>query len=167
MKSFWISLLVFILFMCGCKTKKLESSAAVKTAVASDISAYHESLKQDTTRLTNFAQTENKWHLRLTQTIKEYDKVTGVLTKETKTEGEVTQDTEQTTSQEEQRALNESFKDSLNHIREATKKVDSEVKQEFIGGQESFGKWLGIGISIIILVFLIIVWSKIKKYLNL
>lgn len=167
MKSFWISLLVFILFMCSCKTKKVahDINVGTKESVQTEQIKFHALI--DTSNVLKTYIDKSKLKIIETITITEYDKETGKQIKKTNAKREVTQDTDQVAAEAEDKGVNEFSKDSLNHQSDVISKVESEVKEEFIGGQESFGKWLGIGISIIILIILIILWSKIKKWLNL
>lgn len=148
--SFWISLLVFILYMCSCKTQK---SARLINEVSK------ENVQTELFRFEALTDTSNvlrieidKTKLKITEiiTTTKYDKDTGAITEETKTERTIAQDSDKVVAEEEQKRIEASRQDSLNHIRETTKKVESETKEESIGSQESFGKWLGIGIACVI-----------------
>ena len=42
------------------------------------------------------------------------------------------------------------------------KKIDSEIKEESIGGQESFGKWFGIVIGVVVGILLLYLLRKFR-----
>lgn len=167
MKSFWISLLVFILFMCSCKTKKVAHDINVGAKESVQTEQVKFQALTDTSSVLKILIDQSKFKFIETITIKEYDKTTGVLAKETNAKREIAQDTDKVSAEAEDKGVNESSTDSLKHQSDAISEVESEVEQEFIGGQESFGKWLGIILGIGIIIILIILWSKIKKWLNL
>lgn len=84
MRSFLISLLLFILFMCSCKSSDV--TTASKTDVSSDVSILNEKAKQDTTRVGKIQQTEDFTRIYESETIVEYDTEKGVPSKVTKKE---------------------------------------------------------------------------------
>ena len=160
--SFWISLLVFILFMCSCKTKKLDSHVKMKSEIRSELAILNESVKISTKNHAYFANEAQNIVIEEDIVVTEYDKETGKAVKEAKTTRKIAQDTDKVVAEEENQAVTNSNQLEVEHFREDTKKVDSEVKEESIGGQESFGKWFGIGISCVIGVFLIYLLKKLR-----
>jgi hypothetical protein len=102
--------------------------------------------------------------LKIIETIitKRYDKDTGVITEETTTEREIAQDTDKVVAETEEREVTEKNDILVKHESDFSKTTDSEETLESIGAQESFGKWFGIGISLIIGVILLYLWRKFR-----
>ena len=163
MKSFWWSLIGFCVLMCSCKTQKVVSDINVvsKESVQTEWSKFR-ILVDSSTIYKNF---QDKSKLTITETIitKKYDKDTGVITEETTTEREIAQDSDKVVAEEENKSVTDCNGLKAEQFRESTKKVDSEVKEESIGGQESFGKWLGIGIACVIAGIIIYLWKRFFK----
>lgn len=162
MKWFWYSLIGFILLMCSCKSSKVDSSVQIRDEVQSETSYMNESIKVDTTKTTYTEQiTENKV-IKEKLTITEYDAESGKPIKKTEAEREIVQGSDKVVEAQENKGASVNNNDSLNHIRNAAKNVESEVEEEKTGGQESFGKYLGIivGISIVILILFLYLKNK-------
>lgn len=144
MKWFWYSLLGFILLMCSCGTKKSAHliNEASKENVRTELFRF-QALK-DT--FSGLKIELDKSKLKIIETIKitEYDAESGKPIKETDAKREITQDSNQAIAESEQERIELSLVDSLNHFVDTSKMVDSEVTEESIGVQESFGKWFGI-----------------------
>jgi uncharacterized membrane protein YjjP (DUF1212 family) len=106
----------------------------------------------------------DKSKLTITETIitKKYDKDTGTIIEETKTERKATQDSDKVVSEETNQAVTNSNQLEVDHFREDTEKVDSEVTEESIGGQEAFGRWFGIVTACFIGLFLLYLWKKFR-----
>ena len=165
MKWFWYSLLGFILLMCSCGTKK---SAHLINEVSKDYIQTEwirfEALK-DT--FSGLKIELDKSKLKIIETIKitEYDAESGKPIKETHAKREITQDSDQAIAESEQERIELSLVDSLNHFRESTEKVESEVKEESEDASVVFwreiGRWIGIVIAFI-LAFKIF-WPSLKK----
>lgn len=162
MKWFWYSLIGFCVLMCSCKTKKVGCEVDFTTT---------ENVKTNYTKYQALADTSNvlkieidKSKLKIIETIKitEYDAESGKAIKETETKRETIQDSDKVVAEEEQKRIEASRQDSLNHIRETTKKVESETKEESIGGQEAFGKWLGIVIGCVIGLLIVYLLRKFR-----
>ena len=163
MKWFWYSLIC--LLMCSCKSKKVVTDYHEKTIVNSELSAYHNVATIDTTRLLHIEDLKQVITIEEDVIVTEYDKESGKPIKETKTKRKVTQDSDKVVANKEQKGVKSCSQDSLNHIADASKMVDESVEEESTGGQESFGKWLGIVLSIAIVGF--IAYLCIKKKLRL
>ena len=161
-KSFWISLLLFILFMCSCKTQKLDSNVKVRSELKSNLSCLNESVKISTQNHAYFANDTQRIVIEEDITVTEYDKESGKPIKETKTKRKTTQDSDKVVAEEEDQSVTERNDLKAEHSRESTKKIDSEVKEESIGGQEAFGKYLGIVIGIAISLFLLYLLRKFR-----
>lgn len=161
--SFWISLFVFILFMCSCKTKKLDSHVKMKSEIRSELAILNESVKISTKNHAYFANEAQNIVIEEDIVVTEYDKETGKAVKETKTTRKIAQDTDKVVDEEENQAVTSSNQLEVNHFREDTQKVESEVKEESIGAQESFGKWIGISLSIVIVICIVYLWRKIAN----
>lgn len=162
MKWFWYSLIGFCILMCSCKTKKLDSHVKVKSEVRSDLAILNESVKISTKNHAYSATEAQNIVIEEDITVTEYDQETGKAVKETKTKRKIAQDTDKVVAEEENQAVTSSNQLEVEHFREDTKKVESEVKKESVGGQESFGKWFGIGISCVIGLFLIYLLKKLR-----
>lgn len=162
MKSFWISLLVFILFMCSCKTQKLDANIQTREGIQSEVSVISESEKFDTTKTVHVEQIAENKVIKETIIEEVYDKDSGALTKKTKTEREIAQDTNKVVVEEEDQSVTERNDLEVEHFADTSKNIDSEVKEESIGGQETFGKYLGIVIGIAISLFLLYLLRKLR-----
>lgn len=160
MKWFWYSLIGFCVLMCSCRTQKLDSNVKVRNDIRSDLAYLNESVKISTQNHAYFANEAQCIVIEEDIVVTEYDKETGKPTKETKAKRKTTQDSDKVTTEEENQSVTNRNGLEVDHFREDTEKVDSEVTEESIGGQESFGKWFGIGISLIIGVILLYLWKK-------
>ena len=168
MKWFWYSLLVFCLLMCSCKTKKFGSEVDfyTKENIHTELSRF-ESLT-DTFNVLKLEIDKSK--LTITETIitKKYDKDTGTITEETKTERKATQDSDKVVAEEENQAVTDCNQLEVDHSADVSKKIDSEEKEESRSGLgmfwEQFGKYLGIVMGIALLIGAIYLYLK-KKFL--
>ena len=162
MKWFWYSLLCFCLLMCSCKTQKVASDINVvsKENVQTEWNMFE--ILVDTTK--TFKVDIDKSKLKITETIttKKYDKDTGAITEETKTERTIAQDSDKVSAEEANQAVTECNQLEADHFADVSKKIDSEVKEESIGGQESFGKWFGIVIGVIVGLLLLYLMRKLR-----
>lgn len=168
MKWFWYSLIVFCLFLCSCKTQKSARliNEVSKENVQTEWNKF--GILVDTTK--TFRVDIDNCKLKIIETItnKKYDKDTGAITEETTTEREITQDSDKVVTEEENQAVTNSNQLEVEHLRESTKKIDSEVKEESQSGLglfwEQFGKYLGIVMGIALLIGAIYLYLK-KKFL--
>lgn len=162
MKWFWYSLIGFCLFMCGCKSKEVTADYSSRLQVKSDVSYLNKVSQIDTTKTVYSEQLSEHKVIKETIVVEEYDKDTGNLAKKTTTEREIAQDSDKTIAEETKQGIETHLRDSLNHSADASKKMDSEVKEESVGGQESFGKWLGIVMGIGIILGIIYLCKKLR-----
>ena len=162
MKSFWISLLLFILFMCSCKTQKLDSNVKVRSELKSNLSCLNESVKISTQNHAYFINEAQRIVIEEIIISTEYDKETGKPTKETKTERTITQDSEKVVTEEGEKGVTEENDILLKHEGDFSKTTDSEEKLESEGGQKAFGKWFGIVSACFIGLFLLYLWKKFR-----
>lgn len=164
MKWFWYSLLAFCLLMCSCKTQKVGSEVdfTTKENAQAELSKY-QALK-DTSNVLRIEI--DKSNLTFIETIKttKYDKDTGAITEETTTERTVAQDSDKVFAEEESQAVTNSNELEVNQSIDTNKKVESEVSKESIGGQESFGKYFGIALAVVIGLFLLYLLRKLRIY---
>ena len=162
MKWFWYSLIGFCLLMCSCKTQKSARlvNEVSKENVQTELSKFE--ILVDTTK--TFKVDIDKSKLKITETIttKKYDKDTGAITEETKTEREITQDSDKVSTEEENQAVTNSNQLESDHFADVSKKIDSEVTEESIGGQEAFGKWFGIVIGVVVGLLLLYLLKKMR-----
>ena len=160
--SFWISLLVFCLLMCSCRTKKFGSEVdfTTKENIHTELSRF-ESLT-DTSNVLKIEIDKSK--LTITERIKvtEYDAQSGKPIKETETEREITQDSDKVSAEEENQSVTNRNGLEVDHFADVSKKIDSEIKEESIGGQESFGKWVGIVIGVVVGILLLYLLRKFR-----
>ena len=156
------------MLMCSCKTQK---SARLINEVSKEtrqtkLSRFEALI--DTSSVLKILIDQSK--LRITETIKitEYDKKSGKPIKETHAKREITQDSDKVSTEEESQSVTNRNGLELEHFREATKKVNSEVKEESRSDLgmfwEQFGKGLGIIVGIALIVGLI--WLYLKKKLS-
>lgn len=138
-----------------------------KTIVNSELSAYHNVATIDTTRLLHIEDVKQIITIEEDVIVTEYDKESGKPIKETKTKRKVIQDTNKATAEEEIKGIAEVVNDSTHHIADVSKKIDSSVEEESTGGQESFGKWLGIIIGLGIVLGAIILFVYLRKKLRI
>ena len=162
MKWFWYSLIGFCLLMCSCKTQKVASDINVvsKENVQTELSRF-ESLT-DTSNVLKIEIDKSKLKITETITTKKYDKDTGAITEETTTEREITQDSDKVSTEEENQAVTNSNQLEVDHFADVSKKIDSEVNEESIGGQEAFGKWFGIVIGVVVGLLLLYLLKKMR-----
>ena len=148
--------------MCSCKTQKVASDINVvsKENVHTELSMYE--VFVDTSRLHKIEIDKSK--LKIIETIKitEYDKESGKPIKETETEREITQDSDKVSTEEASQAVTDCNQLEVDHFADVSKMIDSEVKEESIGGQESFGKWFGIVIGCVIGLLILYLLKKIR-----
>ena len=148
--------------LCSCKSKKVATDYHEKTIVNSEVSAYHNIATIDTTRLLHIEDLKQIITIEEDVIVTEYDEK-GNISKETKAKRKVVQDTNKVVTEEERKGVKSHSEDSLNHIADVSKKIDTSVEEESTGSQESFGKWLGIviGLGIVLgAVVLILYLSK-------
>lgn len=166
MKSFWISLLVFVLLMCSCKTKKVGSEVYFTTKEEVRVKHIKYQSLADTSNVLKIEIDKSK--LKIIETIKitEYDAESGKPIKETEAKRETVQDSNEVVAEEETKGVNIHSEDRLNHSADTCKKVESETKEESVGAQESFGKWLGIVLGIGFLILIVYLCWKLKSRVN-
>ena len=122
--------------------------------LGSQIVDVHWEVKTDTffSHLVNKSNTSK--FIKETITIKDYDKDTGNLAKETKAEREFTQDSQTDIEQKEQgrviEFVNDSTKVTENVITEAKMKEDSVIESGAVSFWCQFGKWIGIVVGCVI-----------------
>lgn len=169
MKSFWLSLLLFILLLCSCKTKEVAREVDSNERFTSEISALNEQAKVDTTKTKKVEQTEEFTRIIERETITEYDTEKQTPSKVTEKEKVIEQGTKTQTDETENRGIADASKDSTYLFRDDTKMIETkeEVKEESAGNTFflALGKWLGIGI--VVLIGIALIWKKIKKFLPL
>ena len=162
MKWFWYSLIGFCVLMCSCKTQKVASDINVvsKERIQTEWNMFE--ILVDTTK--TFKVDIDKSKLKITETIKitEYDKESGKPIKETEAKRETTQDSDKVSIEEENQAVTNSNQLEVDHFADVSKMIDSEVKEESIGGQESFGKWFGIVIGVVVGILLLYLLRKFR-----
>lgn len=169
MRSFWLSLLIFIVLMCSCKTKEVAREVSNYEQITSDFTSESAVIKQDTTKIKKVEQTEEFTRIIERETITEYDTEKQTPSKVTTKEKIFEQSKESKTDESENRGITEVSKDSTNHIVDKHEMVETkeDVKEESVmsGMFDNLGKWLGIGI--VVLIGIALAWKKIKEFLSL
>ena len=127
--SFWLSLIIFCLFMCSCKTQK--SARLINEVSKENIQTEWNKfgILVDTTK--TFRVDIDKSKLKIIETIKitEYDAQSGKPIKETEAKRETTQYSDKFSTEEENQTVTNSNQLEVEHLRDSTKKIDSEVKE--------------------------------------
>ena len=162
MKWFWYSLIGFCVLMCSCKTQKLDSNVKGRTDIRSDLAYLNESVKISTQNHAYFANDTQRIVIEEDIVVTEYDKENGKPTKETKTKRKITQDSEKVSAEEENQEVTDCNQLEVEQFRDVTQKIDSEVTEESIGSQESFGKWFGIVIGCVIGLLILYLLKKMR-----
>lgn len=148
--------------MCGCRTHKMDSNVKVRNDIRSDLAYLNESVKISTQNHAYFANDTQRIVIEEDIIATEYDKETGKPIKETKTKRKTTQDSDKVVAEEETQAVTECNQLEVDHFRDITKKVDTKVKEESIGGNESFVKWFGIAIGCAIGLLIVYLLDKFR-----
>ena len=162
MRFFWLSLIIFCLLLCSCRTQKLDSNVQVRGGVQSELSYLNNTLIADTVKTKHTEQVSNIKILKETITHTIYDTDKNVVKETTTTERTFVEDSQTDVAKEEVKGVNIHSQDSLNHFRESTQKIDADSKEESIGGQESFGKYFGITLGCVIGLLLIYLLVRFK-----
>jgi hypothetical protein len=164
-----IVFLFIIMLLSSCKSKEVSVVTASSEAVTSEISAFNDRLVQDTTKTKKVEQTEEFTRIYESETIVEYDTEKGVPSKVTKKEKVTEQGKQVKTDESEERGLSEADKSRFNQSEDMKRDSSSEesVKEESVwsGFTKNFGKWLGIGMVVVL--FGLMIWNGIKKKLFL
>lgn len=155
--------------MCSCKTKEVAREVSNYEQITSDFTSESAVIKQDTTKIKKVEQTEEFTRIIERETITEYDTEKQTPSKVTTKEKIFEQSKESKTDESENRGITEVSKDSNNHIEDKHEMVETkeDVKEESVmsGMFDNLGKWLGIGI--VVLIGIALAWKKIKEFLSL
>lgn len=160
MKAFWWSLIGFCVLMCSCKTQKVVSDINVvsKENVQTEVVEYQRIDKVSDVLKVDIDQ--SKLTIKETIITRVYDKDTGNLTEETTTEREIAQDSDKVVAEEGKEDVTEENDVLVKGKSDFTKTIDSEEMLESIGGQESFGKYFGISLGVVIGILLLYLLRK-------
>lgn len=165
MRIFWISLFIFVLLLCSCKSKEVISDVSANERVTSNFTDVVVTEKTDTTKVEKVEQTEEFTRIYESETITEYDTEKGVPSKVTEKKKITEQGKQAKAAESEERRLTEVANDSLYHFADVSKMIEKkeEVKDEQVSGKffSSVGKWVGIGLALVLIVAFI--WKKVKK----
>ena len=148
--------------MCSCKTQKSARliNEVSKENIQTEWSKF--GILVDTTKTFRVDIDKSKLKFIETITTKKYDKDTGSITEETKTERTIAQDSDKVSAEEENQSVTNRNGLDVDHFADVSKKIDSEIKEESIGGQESFGKWFGIVIGVVVGLLLLYLMRKLR-----
>lgn len=148
MKWFWFYL--FMLVMCSCGSSKVSSNLATSERNLTSFESNLNSYLLDTTRILRVIFDNSKFKFIETINIMEYDAESGKPVKETKAKREVVQDTDQVLAEEERQTVTHQNQLEVDHFIDASKKVESEVKEETEDDSVAFWREIGRYIGIII-----------------
>ena len=139
MRSFWLSLLLFLLLLCSCKTKDVARDTSNYEQITSDFTSESVVIKQDTTQIKKVEQTEEFTRIIERETITEYDTEKQTPSKVTTKEKIFEQSKESNTQESENRGITEVDNDSIHQSihSEKQEKVQEEIKHlVFISKQQ-------------------------------
>lgn len=149
--------------MCSCKSKEVITGYSNRLQMDTDLAYLNGTSMADTTKTIRSERLSEDKRIVETLTIIEYDKESGAKIKEIHAKRETAQDSDKAVSETEERGVTDENLVLVKHDGDFSKTIDSEEKLESIGGQESFGKWFGIGFALIIGLFLLYLWKKISR----
>lgn len=168
MRWFWISLIGFCVLMCSCVSKKVSTEAHTRHDVQSEVSVLTESIKIDTTETRYSEQVKERIVIKETITIKDYDKDTGNLTKETKAEREFAQSVQADIEQDSIGKVIEVRTDSLEKVGNVGIQTgvteDSVIESDTSSFWEKFGKYFGVTLGCVI--GLLLLYLLLKNRVN-
>lgn len=154
----------FCILMCSCASSKVSTDVHTRHDVQSELSVLTESIKIDTMEARYSEQVNEHLVIKETIIVKEYDKDTGVVTKETKAERELAQSIQTDIEQDSLGKVTEIRTDSLGKVEnveiQAETKEDSEITSDTSSFGKQFGKFLGITMGCLIGLFVVYLLSK-------
>lgn len=148
--------------MCSCKTQKsaCEIDFTTKENVQTELKEYQIVKKVSDVLKVDIDQ--SKLTIKETIITRVYDKDTGNLTEETTTERTIAQDSDKVVTEEENENVTNSHGLEVEQSREFTEMMDAKIEEESIGGQESFGKYFGISLGVVIGILLLYLLRKLS-----
>lgn len=155
-----------IILMCSCKTKEIARDVSSQEQFTGDITNVHTESNTDTTKTTKHTETENYTRIEESETITIYDtdkQTPSQVTEKKKIIESVIKDKADETKHT---GVNENKKDStdINFATDTNVVSKEDVKEESVtkGMFDNLGKYLGIGLTILIGVYLIWIWKMMK-----
>ena len=165
MKSFWLSLLFFVLLLCSCKTKEVgcEVDFTTKEKIETNYTKYQ--VLVDTSNVLKIGIDKSKLTITEHIIITKYDKDTGAVTEKTTTEREITQDSNQVVTEEKEQTVTNRNQLKVNQSIDTNKKVESEVTEESEDASVALWREIGryIGIIIAFVLAFKIFWRPLKE----
>lgn len=148
------------MLMCSCKTQKsaCEIDFTTKENVQTELKEYQIVKKVSDVLKVDIDQ--SKLTIKETIITRIYDKDTGNLTEETTTEREIAQDSEKVVAEEGKESVTDNHGLEVEQSRESTQKMDAKIEEESIGGQESFGKYFGTSLGLVVGILLLYLLRK-------
>ena len=128
----------------------------------SETAYLNHSARIDTSKTIHINQLSNRIVIEEDITITEYDKESGKPIKETHAKRKATQDIDQVVTEDETKGVSEESDESLDESVESEVEAEEKANEESVGGQESFGKWFGIGLACVVAIFLIYLLRKLR-----
>lgn len=155
-----------IILMCSCKTKEIARDESSQEQFTGDITNVYTESNTDTTKTTKHTETENYTRVEESETITIYDtdkQTPSQVTEKKKIIESVIKDKADETKHT---GVNENKKDSteINFATDTNVVSKEYVKEESVtkGMFDNLGKYLGIGLTILIGVYLIWIWKMMK-----
>lgn len=136
--------------MCSCKSKEVVTKVDSIESAHTETAYLNESTKVDTTKTIHIEQISDNKVIQETIIVTEYDKDSGSITKETKTERTVRQGIESVVAEEEVKGITEISKDSVNHIADVSKEVESSEHTEIASDSSFIARIIGVMIGCIL-----------------
>ena len=155
--------MIVALLSSGCRTKKLDSNVKTRREIRSELAYLNDNVKISTQNHAYFADNTQSIVMEENITVTEYDEKSGKPVKETNAKRKIAQNSNQVVKQEENQSVRDSSQTKNNRTVEKKNTMDGKTKEEFIGGQESFGKWFGIIIGVTVVAVGIILYFYIRK----
>ena len=154
-----------IILMCSCKTKEIARDVSSQEQFAGDITNVYTESNTDTTKTTKHTETENYTRIEESETITIYDtdkQTPSQVTEKKKIIESVIKDKADETKHT---GVNENKKDStdINFATDTNVVSKEDVKEKSVtkGMFDNLGKYLGIGLAILIGIYW--TWKKIKN----
>lgn len=150
------------MLMCSCKTQKsaCEIDFTTKENVQTELKEYQIVKKVSDVLKVDIDQ--SKLTIKETIITRVYDKDTGNLTEETTTERTIAQDSDKVVAEAKETEVTEENDVLVKHESDFSKTIESKEKIESIGGQESFGKYFGVSLGVVVGILLLYLLRKLR-----
>ena len=159
-KALRLALVLLLLLLCGCRSK--QSLTKTEKHQQTEVSVLGEKTQADTTVTTTTEQVKDWAVIKETTTIKEYDKE-GNLSKETKTEREITQTSDKVATEQKEERRNSNWLMNKHAVSVMEEQTETEEKIEPTMWK-GFKKWSIIGLLIVFILVSIFIARKLGEF---